>query len=242
MNTQLKQVVALALITLAATAARGAITISVVDAGDLDPGTTYNLTDLGQTDWALFESASTPLSPTQRKNGGSGIGALTLSAGTPGSATTNYSPRFTWTDGDPSGLVSATNYDPDHLISDSSQTSTMFSLDVDAGPTVQAVYLFVGIGRSAAQLTATLSDDPGNPVSAPIYNVVNSFGHITYLITYHADTAGQTLTLDWALTTANSSPALLRLQGAALSPIPEPASAVMLSLSCLGAASRRRPR
>ncbi|QNN20811.1 PEP-CTERM sorting domain-containing protein [Planctomycetales bacterium ZRK34] len=241
MSNLICRAITVAVLGVVATSTQAAISISVIDSGDLDPSTTYDLTALGQTDWALFESASLPLTPTQRKAGGSGIGALTLSSGTVGSAATSYSPFFSWTDGDASGLTSATGYDPNHLTSDSSDTLETFSLVLDADTKLRHAYLFVGLGRSQGQLTATLSDDAGSPVSATPYTAgTTGFGHITYLIKYTASSGSQTITLDWEMTNAYTSPALLRLQGAALSIIPEPTTAAMFTLIAGAVGLRRR--
>jgi fibronectin type 3 domain-containing protein len=102
---------------------------------------------------------------------------------------------FSWENGTPTTTMSQDDHD---IYTQNSGNG--FQLVLPADTRTRTVYLYVGASEAGAQLTATLSDG-----SAPVYidsSLSDQDGLTTgvYAITYHADTANQTLTLSWVET------------------------------------------
>jgi hypothetical protein len=138
------------------------ITISKIDPaaanfGDLS-GNNYNLSTLGSTDWTIW--AGPLLTPTERMNGGAGIGALTYDdSSTPvkglGSSLTGRDPVYSWTNGTstPSSGGSGfnvLNHNSDPAVGNGGTGSTgqTFTLTVDADTNASSLYLWLASQNS----------------------------------------------------------------------------------------------
>ena len=146
--------------------------------------TTANLTTVGTSDWAHWPEF------TEKSTGAAQITNATV-IGTGTSSTYNDDKRtLTWSDGSPTlaGSLTTGKY--------ISGINSGLQIIVPASATTRTLTLYVGGWASTGKLTAHLSDG-----SAPDY-VDSSFNgngqyDVTYTITYHAASAGQTLTLTW---------------------------------------------
>ncbi len=163
--------------------------------------TTYNLTNQGTTDWVHWGNGSYP--GQDRKSGGSAIsGVSTFGSGLNTGTWYDSSRNFSWSNGTPTASAS----DSQTYIWDNGSNGSGFSFTVPADTTTRTLTVYAGgaNGGVSGTLQASLSDN-----SATAYT--NSFGPtgsnmVTYVytITYHAASAGQTLTVKLTKTGGSS--------------------------------------
>ena len=116
---------------------------------------------------------------------------------------------WSWTGGSP---VAAEVEDRTGIRSTSKGTG--FSLILPADRTVRTFKLYVGGKDSTGELTASLSDDSAPPFTFQKAYDENGHTNTTYVITYQAASASQTLTVNWLMADGNGECAL---QAASLS-------------------------
>jgi len=172
-----------------------------------------DLTALGSEDWAYWDGGA--VARTDSKSGPSSISDLSLV----GSPTTSdfggrYMGLYTWSDGtnnanSPPNQYGMTQASPGAI-------NEGFRLTVPADTTPRRLVLYTGSYSATGQLTATLSDGSAAAfVNSQSANAVHS-----YSIYYQADSAGQTLTLDWIKTAASGGSDNVLVQAAALMALP----------------------
>jgi hypothetical protein len=152
--------------------------------------TAANLSTVGTADWAHWGDGVPGL--VRRSGGGSQIGAYTLvGSGTPTSF--NNSPRaLSWTSGTPTASSTA-NTNGLYM------SGGGYSITLPASTAARTATVYVGGWNSGATLTAHLSD--GSAADYVHVNAATTEVYVrTYVITYQAAAAGQTLTLTWQRT------------------------------------------
>ncbi|MBY0458956.1 MAG: right-handed parallel beta-helix repeat-containing protein, partial [Gemmataceae bacterium] len=178
----------------------------------------YNLTGLGQTDWAAWGSATlgaaVTLTPYARKAGGAGIGPLVgLSNGNPlrglAEVGAGIPSSFNWSDGTP--VASARNMFRLGVRHDGRRTNLSpvgegFEFTVQADATPHEVRVYFSVDAGTALLTATLSDGGADPVQATFVNSSPFAGSNrggVFTVRYSGTAQGQTLTVRLILAAAN---------------------------------------
>jgi hypothetical protein len=163
--------------------------------------TTANLTTVGTSDWAHWPEF------TEKATGGSQISNYTL-VGT-GTVNTygNATLTLTWTDGNIAATGSATTG------SFVAGIGNGFQITVPADTTTRQVTVYVGGWASTGKLTAHLSDGSAADFTDSSYSSAGSIYQANYTLTYHAASAGQTLTLTWTMVSGVGN---VVLDGAAL--------------------------
>jgi hypothetical protein len=118
-----------------------------------------------------------------------------------------------WTDGAP--VVSGTSSDG---VSVAGGVGKGFQFSVPADTTTRTLVIYVGTANSTGKLTAQLSDRSAPDFSSSTGTRVTKSWDGYYTLTYRAASAGQTLTVTWALNSVKKPQSLsaVRLQGAAL--------------------------
>jgi hypothetical protein len=174
----------------------GALTASVTSST-----TTANLTAEGTTDWAHWGTTS-----LTRKNGVTPqIGPWSIVGSGPANYYTNDPRSLSFTDG--TAPTSATVHDGIFV-----NGVNGFSFTVPAGTSSHILTVHVGGYYSSGTLTAHLSDGSATDFVSTT-SVFNGQYDRNYQVTYHAASAGQTLTLSWV---CNTSTGNVTLNGAAL--------------------------
>jgi len=176
-------------------AANTDMSIQAVVAGSLSgtvstAASTASLTSAGTSDWAHWGDGVPGL--VRRSGGGAQIGAYTLvGGGTP--ASFNNSPRtLTWTNGTPTAS-SAANTNGLYMAGGG------YSITLPASTVARVATVYVGGWNSGATLTAHLSD--GSAADYVHVNAATTGIYVrTYVISYKAGAASQTLTLTWQRT------------------------------------------
>jgi len=190
--------------------------------------TAANLSTVGTADWAHWGDGVPGL--VRRSGGGSQIGAYTLvGSGTPTSF--NNSPRtLSWTSGTPTASSTA-NTNGLYM------SGGGYSITLPASTAARTATVYVGGWNSGATLTAHLSD--GSAADYVHVNAATTEVYVrTYVITYQAAAAGQTLTLTWQRTagTGNVDLNAVALSLAAASNTPPTIQAPVAQTSQVGQA------
>jgi len=190
--------------------------------------TTASLTTTGTADWAHWGDGVPGL--VRKSGGGAQIGAYTLvGGGTPTSF--NNSPRtLTWTDGTPTAS-NAANTNGLYMAGGG------YSITLPASTVARTATVYVGGWNSGATLTAHLSD--GSAADYVHVNAATTEVYVrTYVITYQAAAASQTLTLTWQRTagTGNVDLNAVALSLAAASNTPPTIQAPVAQTSQVGQA------
>lgn len=196
-------------------------------AGTFSPiasGSNVDLTVAGKLDWVHW-GLYTASSLDRKASVAPRIGNFTL-IGTSSNYQTVYqfsdnANGYTWYDGMPlAGITNTTTgvwayqYTPAGF---SAPLGSGFQLTVPAGPTNETLLVYVGAYDAVGQFTATLSDG-GTFTSAPgqtVNNMGSGPGGV-FAVNFKANSAGQTLTVQWKVSTIYSSSANVTLQAAAL--------------------------
>ena len=187
----------------------------VVPSGDPPATQLVDLTAFGTADWAVWGFAaggtSTSLTPDVRKSGGTAIGSLANINPAPsiplrgvGQFAQNNHYSFSWQNGTSPATATHVRAGLQH---DGQQTSTDtvahgFSFDLPADTTPRTARIWVSSHRADSQLTATLSDDSATPFADTLVHAFDSRTGV-YTITYAAQSAGQTLHVQWTESTSN---------------------------------------
>jgi hypothetical protein len=109
----------------------------------------------------------------------------------------NYPVGFTWVDGTPT--TSATNSTTGVYLHGGGEG---FRITAPADPTTRTLKLYGGGQQATVKIVAHLSDGSAPDYSDSAADAANNFSRIVTL-TYHAATAGQTLTVEWTVGSAN---------------------------------------
>jgi hypothetical protein len=150
----------------------------------------YNLSNLGTSDWAHWGRGGVYGNFDHKSNGGSQISNVTVvgSGGSQGGYT-DSSRSVSWTGGAPTASVSG---DSGYIWANNA-VGGGYSFTVPAGTTAHTLYIYAGGYSSGSQLTAHLSDG-----SAPDYTVSSS-GNSHYAnivaLTFQAASAGKSMTI-----------------------------------------------
>lgn len=161
-------------------------------------------------DWALYTN-DIP-TPNQRRNGG---GATIVSAfyGAVTESSTTDARTITWTNGTPTASGSST----DCVFNTSFASGNGFSITVPADTTPRRLMVFCGpYNTSPDTITASLSDGSAAALNdtTSLTGASGSFNPFVVIIDYSADSAGQTMTVNFFA--GLSGPQTVVLQGAAV--------------------------
>jgi hypothetical protein len=169
-----------------------------------------NLSSLGAIDWLHWGTSDSEL--LTRKNGGNVLSDYQIvGTGTP-VRRTDSEIAYSWTDGTSTAATADT-----YTGATVEGTGNGFRLVVPANLAAKTLRLDVATYGGVGQLTATLSD--GSAATFTDSSVDTGFyGHVTYLLDFRAASSGQTLSVDYVLTSENTSPASVSLLSAALLP------------------------
>ncbi len=161
------------------------------------PVSTQNLTSQGSADWVHW---GTNGSGFDRKSQVSpAIGTLTLLGSAPLQYYANNPFGFSWTDGQPNGIITNTATGVYTV-----GAGNGFQVMVPADTSARTVTLYAGVFKAQANVTASLSDFSAPPyVNTTLQNAANS-ASAAYTITYQAASPGQILTL----TVVEAAPAI----------------------------------
>ena len=218
-------VVAIAMPAFVANAQAGIIAGFVTPAIDQVDGS-VDLTAEGTEDWAYWERVPTGVgTPTvdnttiakadQKASPGASIGELTTIGSTTlfdygGPVGTHYS----WSDG-----LSAPTASGDGLVQAfPGGIGEGYRLTVPADTDVRRLRYYVGANAATGQLTATLSDGSAVPYVQPLSLGVGDT--YVYDVAFRADSAGQTLTVDWVKTAVDVGADNIFVAAATLRTIP----------------------
>jgi hypothetical protein len=151
----------------------------------------YNLTTLGTSDWIHWGTGDVAGTIDRKATGNSQISNVTVLGSGSYGAFTDPSRTVSWTDGTP--LVSDAG---DHAyLWANTAIGAGYSFTVPAGATTQTLYVYAGGYSSGGTLTAQLSDgSAANYVATP--SGTGLYSNL-YTITFHAASAGQTLTVSY---------------------------------------------
>jgi hypothetical protein len=162
----------------------GSLTYSMSDSSG-----TVDLTAEGTVDWAHWFLS--PSLDTNRKAGVTNlIGDLTPLVGNVFYRLTNSVTTFTWSDGSPT--ATSTNTTGCNTFG----SGAGYSLTVPAGTTSQTLTVIIGGYNTDARFTATLSDGSASPIVEEFFFLTTGRFHKRIEITFNAESAGQTLTLE----------------------------------------------
>lgn len=237
----------------AAAAQAALITITKIDPatanfGDLSANN-YNLSTLGTTDWTIWGAAS--LTPSERMNGGSGIGALAYDDSSTtvkgfGSSATGRNPLYSWSNGtsvtahggaDFNVLTSAN--DPAVGNGGTGSTGQTFTLTVDADTKASQLYLWLGAQNSFFDIDATLTG--GTSQTLNVGTSANNPDMGLFRIDFTADNASDLLTVDLVKTAVSGgNVSNFGIQAAALTVVPEPATLSLIASAGLALMLWRR--
>jgi len=238
------------LTTLAVTALAGTANAAVIN-GSLVSTTSGNLNvtltdndplndpDLGNLDWNVWvRTGSGPsynVTPSDQKLGGTAIGALSVlgspDVGQGGGGADNRS--FNWVDGTNTAVASpSTNAIRELFNTDNGEG---FSLDITLPAGDSTVTLFVGIRNGTASLVASSGTTTLYNSADENENISNSgsnnYGR--YVLDISNAVPNELLTVDFTRVSGQTGEGRLRLYGAAVSVIPEPASLALVGLGSL---------
>ena len=160
-----------------------------------DSADAVDLTMEGATDWAHFYTT------VDRKSDGGSLIMHTIIGGAPASYPDDLRP-ISWTDGMPT--VSSTNDTSGLYISG---LNNGFQLVVPADKTTRTIKVYVGGWNSTGTLNAHLSD--GSTVDYNFTGAAFSDAYdYVFTLTFHAASAGQTLTIQWTQSAGSGNVAL----------------------------------
>jgi hypothetical protein len=181
-------------------------------------GTDIDLTGEGALDWVhwgLNDSTTFDHKNTATRL----ISDVTLVPGSPLGQSLTSPTTFSWSDGAPDPAASATNTELSSFGYDHG-----FSFTVPADTTLKVLRVYVGVRNFRGELTARLSDgSAADVVNSTFFNGDTEVDGI-FTIPYKAASAGQTLTVTWAILPPDGDPtsanAHIYLKAAALFPPP----------------------
>ncbi len=186
---------------------------SLAGAGD-SSAASVNLTAEGGADWIHWGDGI-----LNRKAGVSPQLSTYTTVPVGGGAASSYGndPRpVSWTDGTPTAS-SSNNTDGMYLAG----VGQGFSVQAPADTTTRTLIVHVGGFASAGTLTASLSDNSAANFTDVTSSATGQYDR-NYTLTYHAGSAGQTLTVTWVMSSGSGN---VTLNGAALSGASTPALA-----------------
>ena len=153
-------------------------------------GTDFNLTSIGTTDWAAWGFSSGGID--RDASGGSKISnASTYGGGSMNDFNSSFL-EFSWTNGTPDTSSNSTEG-----FYNSGGVGDGFQVTVPAGTSSQNVTIWIGGWETAGTLTATLSDNSATAYSNSTLSSTSGSYYGSYLLTFRAASANQTLTLVW---------------------------------------------
>jgi hypothetical protein len=169
---------------------RAALAGSLTGSGQYT-GAGHNLTALGNMDWtSRGDGDSGSITPSNRKSGGGSlIGASLVGGITTFNNSTNTNGGLYWTDGTPTVSQLATNG-----IEATHGAGGGYSLTFPASTTPHTVYLFLGGRNLFPTLTASLSDGSASHYTNNSLGASSAPFNVIFVLTYAADSSGQTLT------------------------------------------------
>lgn len=194
---------------------------------NVSPANTVDLTAMGDLDW--IHMGRTGTAAVRKDIATALIGPPTKIDNASGSPGGPYSfpdawVGYTWSDGaggdvqaDPttSGVFYSMAQPVDHV-------GQGYSIQVEAGVQPRTVTLYLGGLQAEGTLTATLSDDPGNPQSVVLTSESSSGFTRAVSFTFKAQTVGATLDIQYVLTDDFGTDSNLTFQAAALSSVAQP--------------------
>ncbi|MGE9268297.1 MAG: PEP-CTERM sorting domain-containing protein [Verrucomicrobiales bacterium] len=249
-HSVLKGLSTLTLLTFSAQAA------TVVTGSSATASGSYNLTDLGSSDWAYWSTTANNShsgAALNSKSGASLIGDLTAIGGNPagtgntlrGSSASNVVNTFSWT-GDGFSPASGSNGTVRGIFNttlDATDAGVRLTVTLtDAATYSLNLWTLVFDGTS----TLTVSDDGGSSTlftsSGESFGTGNPKGSHLHTLTVTTDTPGTTLTIDNILTVNGNlnGSSHAGFSGAAISVIPEPSAMILTSIGALLVFRRKR--
>ena len=171
------------------------VAVTVISTGALSgtqvtAAASYNLTQLGSTDWIHFGRGGSYNAVDRKSTGGSKISNVSsIGSGAVAGGYSTGSRTSTWTDGSP---TSSTSTEHGYIWSNGA-LNTGFTFTVPAGTTQHTLYIYAGGVGITSTLRAHLSDGSAADYVATVSNAgnFNSF----YAITFKAASANQLLTI-----------------------------------------------
>jgi hypothetical protein len=164
--------------------------------------TTFNLSSPAQTDYIVYPATTTP---TRKSGAGSTIIAAAV-LGAVSFATFNYGNNlFTWTGGAPTASGTAVAGGIYTNPTTASAVGQGIRLVLPADTNSRTAVIYWGANSCAPQLVATLSDGSATPLTlTPTATGSNIDIYYAATITFAANSAGQTLTIDMTVKTLQS--------------------------------------
>jgi hypothetical protein len=211
--------------------------------GDLvaDPNSPYNMTARGEADWKFWNNSLTV--PLEQKNGGSGIGDLSFTAGTGGgtfsSGISGRNPLYSFTDG--TSTASRTDWDNKAIFKSPTVDgiNDTISFTVAASTKQSALYIVAGVQEGTLEISASLAG--ATDQTDQYVQTGNNPLMALYKLVYTADSDSDLLTVSWKKTAVdNGDASYIFVQSAALSVIPEPATLSMIASAGLALLLLRR--
>lgn len=238
----------LLLFTLAPCAANAAVISGVfTPTGDAD----FDLTALGTSDWAIWDTSSDPASgvPTNEKSGGTLIGSMSAIGGgnLRGSTSTTRPPYdFTFTDGisPPVGSVDNVN---SLFNTDLGTVDVGVGLDVTLPTTnTHTVTVWVSGFEGEGELTASLPGATSYVDSSTVFDGDNPKDAGYYTLSVTPDSANDVLNLSHILDVSDGGNAHVMISAVSVSeiasPVPEPSTLLLALLGVGGLLMQRRRR
>ena len=218
---------------------------SLVGSVAASAGLAVNLTQQGTTDWAQWGYSGTSFN--HKAVSGNPVGLISNYTLTDVGAANSYGDNalnFSWTDGTPTASVSATTtgiYYAGGPPTSGTQPGTGFEFTVPADTTSRTVKVYVGGVTGSATLIATLSDGSAatytdsSASSAGLGNTDGNHYYAVYTLVYKANSAGQTLKIDWLQTGGGGN---ITLQAATLVNTPTAVPAAPTGVSAFAGDAR----
>lgn len=183
-------------------------------------GTPVDLNFFGPVDFAHWGRADT--NSFDHKNGANLISNVTVIPGPVGTLQEyTFEPvSFTWTGGTPtaSAVNSATGLVVNNV--NGSNPGGGFSFTVPASTTLQTLRVWVGVFNDTGRLSVSLSDNSAPAIVDTSFHTASSLATTMFSIDFAANSAGQTLTVQWTALNGTGSPTI---SSAALAAAPVPA-------------------
>jgi len=202
----------------------------------LTSGTHFNLTDLGTNDWAYWGATGTPASvsgvATNTKSGGDSLIGDLYATGTGATLTTSTGDTeavFDFTDG--TSPASASTIATGLLASPFNTNDVGVGLDIVLPTTEEYTIYIWASSYQANQARLTVSLSGASDYSATVgSNGAGTKQTVFYTITAQADNPGDVLTINQVMvSSAGNTFSHVLLSGAAISVIPEPSTATLLT-------------
>jgi len=185
---------------------------------------TWNLTEMGEGDWAYWDTSANPASgtPTNEKDGGAMIGSMAADGGVSlrGTSSSYTTADFTFTDG--AAILSGAADNLSGLFNSTLANGKGLSLGIDLPTTdTYRLYIWTSAYNCAGQMTISL-DGAADYVHAKAN--INSKPSWLYTVDVQADNAGDDVTIQYLTTASTGGSPHALISAVGVSVVPEPAT------------------